>query len=43
MLALFAPAFRRAPPVAAVLGFSGALLGGERLAAETRPPGRRCC
>jgi phospholipase/carboxylesterase len=39
MLALFA-AFRRAPPVAAVLGFSGALLGAERLAAETvaRPP-----
>ncbi len=39
MLALHA-APRRAPPVAAVLGYSGALVGGERLAAEARgqPP-----
>lgn len=39
MMALFV-APRRAPPVAAVLGFSGALLGAELLAAEavSRPP-----
>jgi phospholipase/carboxylesterase len=39
MMALFV-APRRAPAVAAVLGFSGALLGAERLAAEavSRPP-----
>ena len=39
MLALYA-ALRRAPAVAAVLGYSGALLGAERLPAEvvSRPP-----
>ena len=39
MLALYA-ALRRSPPVAAVLGYSGALLGAERLPAEviSRPP-----
>ena len=39
MLSLYA-ALRRSPPVAAVLGFSGALLGAERLPAEviSRPP-----
>ncbi len=39
MLALYA-AFRRAPAIAAVLGYSGALLGAERLPAEvvSRPP-----
>jgi phospholipase/carboxylesterase len=39
MLALYA-ALRRAPAVAAVLGYSGALLGAERLAADlaSRPP-----
>jgi phospholipase/carboxylesterase len=39
MLALYA-ALRRAPAIAAVLGYSGALLGAERLPAEvvSRPP-----